>query len=466
MTRWSIRARLTAWVATVLGLVLIVLAASTWWTLKESFAEAIDKGLAARVTAIGRFLNQQTGPASLQEMEDDLREYVTLDPGWNLVRIVGANGIVIYKSPAFDDTGLTEATTGLAAGGRAYRDVRMKGHALRMITASVSARQQIYTVDVALPLGELTEALDQFSWTALILVPCGILAAALGGYWISRRALAPVDRIASTARAITAREFGRRLDVPATGDELQRLTETLNDMLDRLEAAFRETTRFTADASHELRSPISVIRTSAEIALRRDRSAGEYREALSGILRESERTSVLVQDLLTLTRADAGVDLLQHKPLDLRVLLDDLRGSLSTLCAQAGLDLHLDLPDQFVSASGDSAALGRLVRILIDNAVKYTPAPGRVVLSLKTTPEGATIEVADTGIGIGAEDLPRVFDRFYRADKARSRDSGGGGLGLSIAKWIAEQHGASLAIESEAGHGCRVTVHLPPPSSS
>ena len=484
MTRWSIRARLTAWVTTVLGLVLVVLAASTWWTLRESFAEAIDKSLVARATAIERFLDQQTGPASTQEMEDDLREYVTLDPGWNLVRIITATGIPLYKSPAFDDTtlppiatelalfdklpgrgeaGLSEVAGGQARRGRLFRDVRMKGHPLRMITARVAARQQIYTVDVALPLGELQEALDQFSWEALILVPCGILAAALGGYWISRRALAPVDRIASTARAITARDLGRRLDVPATGDELQRLTETLNAMLDRLEAAFRETTRFTADASHELRSPISVIRTSAEIALRHERSVEEYRDALSGILRESERTSALVQDLLTLTRADAGVDVLQRRHLDLRALMEELRGSLSTLCAQASLDLHLDLPPHPVPASGDSEALGRLVRILVDNAVKYTPAPGRVTLSLEVVPAGAIIEVADTGIGISADDLPRVCDRFYRADKARSRDTGGAGLGLSIAKWIAEQHGGRVAITSEPGHGTRVTVHLPPP---
>ncbi|MCX6545763.1 MAG: ATP-binding protein [Acidobacteria bacterium] len=461
MTRWSIRARLTVWVATVLGLVLVVLAASTWWTLQESFAEAIDKGLVARVTAIGRFLDQQTGPASMQEMEDDLREYVTLDPGWNLVRITGLGIAVLYKSPAFDDAALPPAGPELAAGGRVFHDVQMKGRPLRMITARLVARHQTYTVDVALPLGELQEALDQFKWAVLILVPCGILAAALGGYWISRRALAPVDRIASTARSITPQDLGRRLDVPATGDELQRLTETLNAMLDRLEAAFRETTRFTADASHELRSPISVIRTSAEIALRRERSVAEYREALSGILHESERTSVLVQDLLTLTRADAGVDILQRTPLDLRVLLDDLHGSLSTLCAHASLDLNVELPEQPVPASGDAAALGRLVRILVDNAVKYTPAPGRVTVSLRATSDGAIIEVADTGIGISADDLPRVFDRFYRADKARSRDSGGGGLGLSIAKWIAEQHGAGIAVESDPGHGCRVKVTLP-----
>ena len=186
-----------------------------------------------------------------------------------------------------------------------------------------------YSVEVAWPVGELQEALDQFRWTALLIIPGGIIAAALGGFWISRRALAPVDRIASTARAISARQLGRRLEVPATGDELQRLSETLNDMLARLETAFAETTRFTADASHELRTPVSLIRTTAEVALRRPRSAEEYRQALEGILQESERTSVLVQDLLTLTRADAGADAWNPSRVELRGFIDSLRGKLA-----------------------------------------------------------------------------------------------------------------------------------------
>jgi heavy metal sensor kinase len=316
---------------------------------------------------------------------------------------------------------------------------------------------------VAWPVGELQEALDEFRWAAIFIVPCGVLAAAIGGYWMSRRALAPVDQIASTARAISARQLGRRLEVPATGDELQRLSETLNDMLARLESAFAETSRFTADASHELRTPVSLIRTTAEVALRRPRSGEEYREALEGILQESERTSVLVQDLLTLTRADAGADAWSPSRFDLRALIDTLGGKLATLCETRGLTLRVDLPGQPVPVDGEPAALGRLVTILADNAAKYTPAPGNVSLTLRVLEDAAEIEVADTGIGIGAEDLPRVFDRFYRADKARSRDAGGAGLGLSIAQSIAERHGGSISIESEAGSGCRARVRLPRP---
>lgn len=461
MRHWSIRARLTTWFATVLGLALIVLAATTWWTLQQRFTMAIDKELAGRVESIGRFLNQQASPASVDEMQDDLQEYISLDPGWNLIRITDSRGSEVYRSASFDPTGLPPVTSALAARGPVYRDVRMRRHPLRLITSRVVGRQQAYTVDVAVPLGEFREALDQLGWTLALLMPVGILAAAMGGYWISRRALAPIDSITSTARFITAQELRRRLDVPTTGDELQRLSETLNAMLDRLEDSFRETSRFTADASHELRTPISLIRTAAEVALRIERPAHEYRCTLENILHEAERMSSLVQDLLTLVRADAGVDGAQRSPLDLRVLISDMSDSLSALCAPRTLEFQLDVGDRPVPVAGDHAALSRLVFILVDNAVHYTPPPGQVSLSLRCDDGMAVMDVTDTGIGIGAEDLPHVFDRFYRADRARSRDSGGSGLGLSIAKWIAERHGGRVGIKSAPGLGCRVRVELP-----
>lgn len=461
MSHWSIRARLTMWFATVLGLVLAVLAGTTWWMLQHAFAMAIDKGLAGRVESIGHFLSQQTSPASVEEMQEDLHEYISLDPGWNLIRIADARGSEVYRSPGFDPTGLPSVTSELAARGVVYSDVRMRRRPLRMITARVVQPQQAYTVEVAMPLGEFQEALDQLDWILMVLMPLGILAAAIGGYWISRRALAPVDSITSTARLITAQELGRRLDVPATGDELQRLSETVNAMLDRLEASFRETSRFTADASHELRTPISLIRTAAEIALRSERPAHEYRCALENILYEAERMSSLVQDLLTLVRADAGVDGAQRTPLDLRLLIADMSDSLAELCAPYKLEFRLDLGERTASVAGDRAALSRLVFILMDNAVHYTPPPGQVSLSLRCNGRTAVIDVTDTGIGIGAEEMPHVFDRFYRADRARSRDSVGSGLGLSIAKWIAERHGGSIGIKSAPGLGCRVRVELP-----
>jgi heavy metal sensor kinase len=452
---------LTAWFAAVLGLVFVVLSVATWFILRDSVHDTIDQALADRVAAISRFLNAPGTSQSFEELREDLREYVALDPGWNLIRIRDGRGLQLYRSDSFDAGAVAGGQRSTRPPAGAYRDLVMRGQPVRMLTKQIDVAGQPYSVEVAWPIGEWQEVLDEFQWTALIIIPCGIVAAALGGYWISRRALAPVDQVASAARAITASQLGRRLEVPATGDELQRLSETLNDMLARLEAAFAETTRFTADASHELRTPVSLIRATAEVALRRPRSVEEYRQALEGILQESERTSALVQDLLTLTRADAGADDWNPSRVDLRALVGGLRQRLVTMCEGRGLTLRLDVPAEPVSVDGEPSALGRLVVILVDNAAKYTPPPGEVRLTLRTGNRAAEIEVADTGIGIGAGDVPRVFDRFYRADKARSRDSGGAGLGLSIAKWIAERHGGRITIESEAGHGCLARVRLP-----
>jgi signal transduction histidine kinase len=237
-------------------------------------------------------------------------------------------------------------------------------------------------------------------------------------------------------------------------------------MLDRLEAAFREATRFTADASHELRTPVSLIRTSAEVALRRERPAAEYRQALETVLLEAERMSALVQDLLTLARADAGVEGLRRGSVELGSLASGLEASLRSMCDTRGLELQLEVPGERVLVEGDHAALEQLVLSLADNAVKYSPAPGRVSVSVRRSAGEAVVAVTDTGIGIAPEDLPQVFDRFYRADKARSRDSGGTGLGLSIAKSIAEQHGGTIGIVSRLGEGTRVEVRIPAESTA
>jgi heavy metal sensor kinase len=455
---WPLRARLALWFSAVLGLVLAALAATTWWALRASFDAAVDAGLAERVQAVARFLGEQNDPASLAEMQEDLREYAVLDPGWGLLRIVDPDGVELYRSAAFDRGGLPALSPGVSAD---YRNVLANERPLRMLSAHALVRQRPYTVQVAVPTGELREAFERFRAALIGLLPLGVLAAGAGGYWISGRALAPVGRIEAAAREITARQLDRRLEVPATADELSRLSATLNSMLDRLEAAFREATRFTADASHELRTPVSLIRTSAEVALRRERPAAEYRQALETVLLEAERMSALVQDLLTLARADAGVEGLRRGSVDLGTLASGLEGSLRAMCDTRGLELRVEAPREPVVVAGDHGALEQLVLSLADNAVKYTPAPGGVSVSVSRSVGEAVVTVADTGIGIAPEDLPQVFDRFYRADKARSRDSGGTGLGLSIVKSIAEQHGGTIGIVSRPGEGTRVEVRFP-----
>jgi signal transduction histidine kinase len=479
--RWSIRARLTAWFAGVLGVVLVALVAAVWWALADTVGDTIDASLAARVDAVARFLNQPGTSQAVEELRDDLREYVALDAGWSLLRIRDETGAQVYRSDAFEASGAPRDDPA-APGGRRFSDAVMRGRAVRLLAARAMVRGEPYRIDVAVPTSEWSEVLSEFRAIVLLVIPLGIVAAALGGYWISGRALAPVDRITSTARSITAEHLTGRLDVPDSGDELQRLSETLNAMLDRLGASFEEVRRFTADASHELRTPVSIVRTTAEVALRQPRPAEEYRAALESVLQEAERASTLVEDLLLLARADAGVDQAAREVVDVRAIVAGLQARIAAHAAAYGLTATVETAAAPAVVVADRAALTRLIWILVDNAVKYTPSPGAIGITLALVPDpdvqplgsgtkpgsGANVEgtaavtltVRDTGIGIAREDLPRVFDRFYRTDPARSRESGGAGLGLSIAKSIVDRHGGRIVIESEPGRGTCVRVEM------
>jgi len=295
----------------------------------------------------------------------------------------------------------------------------------------------------------------------LLLSPLLLVLASGGGYWLSRRALAPVDQITQAAQDINSNNLAKRLDVPQSGDELQRLSQTLNSMLERLEASFKRITQFTADASHELRTPLALMRTTTEVSLRTSQTVVDYREAQQEVLAELEKTSSLVEKLMLLARADAGVETLEHTPLNLAESLRDACKDGKVLAAAKQLTFTEDIESQELFVEGDSYALHRLFLILIDNAVKYTPSGGSITVGLKRSGGSAVAEFRDTGIGISADDLPSIFERFYRADKARSREFGGVGLGLSIARWVAEAHRGSIEVQSTPGTGSAFSVRLP-----
>jgi heavy metal sensor kinase len=291
--------------------------------------------------------------------------------------------------------------------------------------------------------------------------PLLLLAAASGGFWLSRKALSPVDAITRTARTINATNLSDRLERLTTGDELQRLSDTLNEMLGRIEHAFIRVTQFTTDASHELRTPISLIRTEAEIALRRSRGDAEYREALHHILLEAERTSAVVDELLSLARADSGRETLRIASVDSSTIVREVSEQWRELMAARDLTFTCEVSDEEITVLGDRNALQRLLTVLLDNAAKYTLALGTVELRLELRGELAAIHVSDSGIGIALDDQAKIFDRFYRADKARSRNLEGAGIGLAIAEWIVRQHKGSIAVQSLPGKGSTFLVELP-----
>jgi signal transduction histidine kinase len=269
-----------------------------------------------------------------------------------------------------------------------------------------------------------------------------------------------VNRIVESAESIGVRNLSQRLEVPRAKDELRRLTETLNAMLGRIESSVAHITQFTADASHDLRTPLALIRTNAEIALRRPRREDEYRETLGRILAAAEESTQLIEQLLTLARADAGAAQLRFEAADLSQVLHKV-SPLARILAQAkGLGFSDEVDSERLPINMDASAMERLLLALLDNAVKYTPE-GSITLRSYFREGQAIVEVQDTGVGISEMDRPHIFDRFYRADQTRSREVRGSGLGLAIARWIAEMHKGSIEVESELGWGSVFRVRLP-----
>jgi len=272
----------------------------------------------------------------------------------------------------------------------------------------------------------------------------------------------PVRAIIATAQRIRESNLHERLPISPAHDELRDLAVTMNSMLERIEKAFRKVTQFTADASHELRTPIAVIRTTAEVALEEHRQAEEYTEYLHQILGESVTATELLEDMLTLARKDAKVkDRGIVDILDLRPLILGVEAAFARIAEVKGLEFHCDLVSEPLLVKGDRQSLRRLLLILIDNAIKFTPAGGSVSVVARSAFEGIVLKFRDSGIGIDPEDLPYIFERFYRSGHGRSRETGGAGLGLAIAQTIAADHNARIEVESGLNNGSTFTVTFP-----
>ncbi|HXA65849.1 MAG TPA: heavy metal sensor histidine kinase [Bryobacteraceae bacterium] len=456
MPRLSIRLRLTLLYSLVLLTALSLFVCGIWLTANHRLMASVDSALVEQAKGVITVIRNELDPAHPEQLQEELTEYAQATPDGNLIEVRDAKDLQILRSKV-----VAPERAGMGTTGSAFGDQKI-GHAhYRTYASTALVKGSSFRVLVATPLRETRSILRDLHVLLLWTAPAVLLIAALGGYLISRRALAPVDEITQAARSIGIQNLSRRLTVPATGDELQRLSATWNDMLARLESAVKRLSQFTADASHELRTPIALIRTTAELTLRRDRSPEKYREALTEIVMESERTSRLVEDLLLLARADAGLPALPLENLELTPLVRDICEQGQVLAEARQLQISTDLPDEPVFVQANDPALRRLLLLLVDNAVKYTPAGGRITVSIGQDTGGATLAVRDTGIGIPDSALPHVFERFYRADDSRNRDAGGAGLGLSIAKWIAERHHASLEAESVLGQGSTFRVRFP-----
>ena len=381
-------------------------------------------------------------------------------------RILSARGEVLAQTQYFFDSShpTDTATFRQALGGReVVESVRVQGrrHLYRVCTAPVRANgRTAYVLQLGIYMDSVNKDLSHFLQNVLLALPAlFVLSVGMGGF-LARRSLAPVGQMSATARHMTASRLNERVPQPGTGDELDELAKTLNLMLERLENAFEHMARFSADVSHELRTPVATLRTGAEVMLSGTHSPHEYQDFCERSLAQCDRLSRIINDLLLLHRLDADANALPTKAVTLNGIIGEVYPMFEEAATYKGVAMDYQAaPD--VVVQGNPEMLRRLFSNLLDNAVKYTGEAGSVDVVLSRQAQGAIVTVRDTGIGIGAEDLPHVFETFWRADPSRSRETGSAGLGLSICRSIAEVHGGSISAHSELGRGTCLTVTIP-----
>ena len=456
----SIRAKLTLWYLSLAALVLAAFAIAIYLYFSRGLLNTIDASLRNHAERIAQAVGH---PSSMDEPTPP--GVLILAP--QFVSVLDQNGNVTDQ--ILDAEG-HEVPVNRSALERAMRDwtpqfdeasLSPTEH-VRIITWPARDEEGgVFYVVVGQSLKDIQPVEKQLVLLLVVANPLALLLASLGGLWLANKALRPVDRLTRAAERIGRGNLSERVEEPRSRDEIGRLAATFNQMIGRLEQAFERDRRFTADASHELKTPLAVLRGDIEVALRRERTPDEYQRVLQSSLEEIERLTKLTEDLLTLARSDAGESVLDLEPVELDRLASEARAYIAPLAKSAGVALTYEAPASPVIIRGDQKRLKQLLVNLMDNAIKYSAAGGSARLSLQVEDSSAVIEVTDTGRGIPASALPHVFERFYRHTDPRDSRVTGFGLGLAISKWIVDAHGGSIEADSKEGGGTTFTIRLP-----
>jgi two-component system, OmpR family, sensor kinase len=476
----SLRVKLTLYYLAILTAILLLFGSSIYVYLSRSLQMTIDESLGYQLKRIERNLavsiGSETNDHTVLSGDDD-EHLLQLSP--HLIQIIDGQGRITDETVSPRGANMevdVEKLRLLEIGKNYFETVRLSdGNYLRVATRRVKDHADDGSYYIR--LGQSLETLDAARWRLLLIlgiaIPVALILGSYGGLLLANQALRPVDRITRAAEQISTGDLAERVPMSAKMDEIGRLVATFNQMISRLQSAFERQKQFTSDASHEMRTPLAVMRGDIEIALRRERSSDEYKRVLTSNLEEIVRLSRLVEDLLMLARADYGRLELRHEPVDLNKLCQQMVEYISPLAQQKGQDiLYYQLNGKAqetatvdsaeIKIIGDMQRIKQLLLNLLDNAIKYTDFGGKVSLELKTEGKCAVITIADTGRGIPPEDLPHIFERFFRRSKTTSdRSATGFGLGLSIVKWIVDSHSGKITAQSEVGRGTTFTVKFP-----
>lgn len=463
MSRWwrprSMRVRLTLWYAGALAVVLALYAGGVYIFLRHSLTAELDHRLHDDFEVAEQMLGRTPEGGIRWQAAEPYEDEDAGDTGW--VDVWSPDGKLLYRNSAFAKVGAPALTVGLIEQGQRYESVTVSsGVPLRLLSRTYAIDGLPVVMRVARSAASLQQELEELLFVLLLGLPVAVGVTGVGGYALARRALAPVGRMAARARTITAERLGERLPVVNPEDELGHLATVFNETFARLEQSFEQLRRFTADASHELRTPLTAIRSVGEVGLHDHRDENAYREIIGSMLEEADRLGRLVESLLTLSRADAGQVKLRPERTDLVALARDITQHVGVLAEEKRQSLSVEAAAP-VYATVDRLVLRQAVINLVDNAIKYSSEGECVRVIVQDQPAGPTLEVIDTGPGIGVEHRDRIFDRFYRVDRARSREMGGTGLGLAIARWAVEAHGGHIELESREGKGSSFRIILP-----
>jgi len=477
----SLRFKLTLWYVLILGILLISFSSFLYLTLSRSLYRDVDHKLRSLAELIA---SESTSPLSkfgFGNIDQALEATMNLKPIGKFIQVLDESGRIGRTSENLKSVQLPISLNALRNGSKGlvtYETNHSLGNTpLRIITYPVKENNQVTKmIQVASSLEDVEDALNTLLIILIVTVPSILMIASLGGQFLANKALKPVDRVTQTARMITSQNLNQRIQTLKVKDEISRLIDTFNEMISRLDQSFRQIKQFTTDASHELKTPLTILKGEVEVALRKKRPLHEYEQILESNLEEIDRMSKIVEDLLLLSKADIGEIRLNREDIHLTRFISGLTEQMKILAHPKNIRIEISNHQNEIHVFGDTLRMRELFINLIENGIKYTEAGGSILITLtKETDDSvnpmtpkekkavtfAKIIVADTGIGIAKEDQDKIFNRFFRVDKARSREQGGSGLGLSICKWIVEAHQGEITVESEPGKGSSFIVRLP-----
>jgi heavy metal sensor kinase len=459
----SLRFRITAWYAGLLAGALLIFGVSVYLGLERYLYWNLQRTLGSDCRTIGTQLLTQHPFKRTNWLETEINEAYAPEVNGHFIRVVQEGAGVLYVSGAPKDGAFDPSQVPLPNGDEKNRSrkIRLAGGQLLIDTQQFTTPDgSKFVVESGVPYQQIEVVLHGLLVTFAIYMPFIISLAVVSGYWLMRRSLQPVDEITKRAEGITSTNLSERLPVIRTGDELERLSVSLNRMIERLDQAFQHINRFSADASHELRTPLTILQLELEGIAQSHRLNPSLTDQIGSALEETHRMSHIVENLLAISRLDAGEVKMDKTRLDLGQLAASTAEQMRLL-AEEKLILFRSNVATNIYVEGDRSRLQQVIVNLVANAIKYTQEGGEVEVNVRADRGTAVLEVSDNGVGISAHALGHVFERFYRADKARSRNSGGAGLGLAIVKAICTAHGAEIKVSSEEGHGSRFTVELP-----